>query len=181
METYDPFSEKSVLESLVEQLNEDGILDEVDREHQASLEANPEWTRREFTHLHTIMEAWTCGVVSSDGWYKGYGLTENFQRVFNHVSLCLQEKFADEVVRISLVEVRQWLREWAEECPEFMAWNERGGSSVVSRYTEAPLRRQFIDLSVPSHNAALWIRDQRRLSRAFERRIAQRDTPSPGD
>ena len=177
----DPFSEGGALEALVEQLEEDGVFDKADRANQARLETNPEWSRREWTHVHSIMEAWAYGVLSSDSWHHGYRLVENFEVVFNHVSKRLQEKFANKVVvEISLVEIRQWLGEWARECPGYLAWNERGGSGIVSRYTPTPSVPEFIDLSVPPHNAAIWVRDQRRHERAFDRRFPL-DTPSPGD
>lgn len=180
--TQDPFGEESALESLVESLEEDGIFDEADCVNQADLETNPEWSRREWTHLATIMEAWAYGVLSSDPWHKGFRLVENFETVFNHVSTRLQEHFAAPehqeavsqlavVVQISLVELKQWLGEWAAECPEYLAWNERGGSGITHRYAETPDLPQFIDLDVPSHNAALFLRERRRHDKAFDRRF----------
>ncbi len=176
-EGIDPFGEEDALEALVDQLDQGGIFDEADRHTQARLETDPEWSRREWTHIHGIMEAWAYGVLSGDSWHYGYRLVENFEIVFNHVSNRLQEKFTDvgEVVEISLVEVRQWLGEWANEVPEYLAWNERGGSGIVSRYTPTPSKPQFIDLNVPPHNAAIWLRDQRRHERAFDRRFPLND------
>ena len=178
----DPFSEQGALESLVESLEDDGIFDEATRVNQASLETNPEWSRHGWTHLATIMEAWAYGVLSSDPWHHGFRLVENFETVFNHVSQRLQEHFAapenqervsqfGEVVEISLVEVKQWLGEWARECPEYVAWNERGGSGISHRYSETLDVPQFIDLGVPSHNAALFLRERRRHDKAFDRRF----------
>ncbi len=169
------FDEKSCIEALVEELEESGALDEADRKNQARLETNPEWSRQEWTHLSTIMEAWAYGVLSGDSWFHGYRLVENFEVVFNHVSERLQQKFPDKVVvEISLVEIRQWLDEWAMKCPEYLAWNERGGNGIVNRYTPTPSTPEFIDLSVPPHNAAVWVRDCRRHDAAFERRYKDR-------
>lgn len=178
----DPFGEEAALESLVDSLEEAGVFDEATRVNQASLETNTEWSRREWTHLATIMEAWAYGVLSSDPWHTGFRLVENFEVVFNHVSARLQEHFAAtenqervsgfaEVVEISLVEVKQWLGEWAAERPEYLAWNERGGSGIVHRYSQTPNAPQFISLEVPSHNAALFLRERRRHDKAFDRRF----------
>jgi hypothetical protein len=177
----DPFGEDAALESLVDSLEESGVFDEATRVNQAGLETNPEWSRHEWTHLATIMEAWAYGVLSSDPWHRGFQLVENFEVVFNHVSARLQSHFAApenqervsgfaEVVEISLVEVKQWLGQWAAECPEFLAWNERGGSGISHRYSQTPDVPQFIDLDVPSHNAALFLRERRRHEKAFDRR-----------
>lgn len=172
----DPFSEKSALESLVDELEESGVFDDATRVNQAELETNTEWTRREYTHVHSLMEAWAYGVLCGDSWFHGYRLVEHFDIVFNHISQRVQEKFGKEIVpQVSLIEIRQWLGEWAKECPEYLAWNERGGSGVVSRYTPTPSEAEFIDLDVPPHQAAIFLRDGRRHEKAFERR--HRDEP----
>ena len=116
-------------------LEESGAMDELDRTHRAKLEADSEWARQVPTHMASIMAAWSHGVITSNAYYRGYALPDHFDVVFAHVSRRLCEKFPEEeVVSISLCEMRQWLKEWAMELPEFRAWNDLPGSGITSRY-----------------------------------------------
>jgi hypothetical protein len=170
------FDEEGAIDALLAELQESGAFDKADRQQQADLETDTEWTRRDWTHLGTLLQAWAHGILSADAFYRGYRLPENFAAVFDHVSQQLQEKFPGEVVvQISLAEVRQWFKQWAMQSAAFRAWNERGGAGPgtiawTSRYSPTPDHAEFIDLDVPSHNAAIWLRDRRRLDAAFDRR-----------
>ena len=172
----DDFEERC--QDLVAGLEKDGIFDEMDRKHQADLESCPEWSRREATHLHEIMTAWVVGVLQSYEYYRnqnGYELPANFGRVFSHISRRLCEKFPENkgymgaVYEISLCEIRQWLKQWAMELSEFQRWNELPGSGITHRNSPLATKPTFIDLDVPSHRAAIYVRDQRRNAEAFER------------
>ncbi len=168
---------------LVADLEESGVIDDLDRTHRATLEADTEWARQVPTHLGSIMAAWSHGVITSNEYYHGYALPDHFDVVFAHISRRLCEKFpADEafmgaVVDISLCEMRQWLKEWAMELPEFRAWNDLPGSGVTSRYHATGDTPSFIDLDVPSHNAAVYLQNQRREERAFEIYMARKYPP----
>ena len=164
--------EEDKIKDLIEDMEMNGVFDDLDRSNRADLETCSEWYRKEYTHLHTILEAWAYGIISSDAYYREYHLPDGFDAVFNHISKRLTEKFPKEVVvEVSLCEILQWLREWAMECPEFILWNDLPGKPYVTRYSPVATEPEFIDLNVPSHNAALFVRDKRRHDRAFDRRF----------
>ena len=145
------------------------MMDEATIQQTVRLETDPEWSRKEYTHVHTIMEAWAVGVLSSYAYYEGYELPDNFGTVFSHIGKRLAQKYPGEAVpQISLVEIKQMLGGWARECPEYIAWNDLPGSQFTSRYSPMATGPEFIDLSVPPHNAALYIREKRRHDKAFD-------------
>lgn len=173
------FADRDPLEDLLKHLEESGAFEKLACSHQAMLETDPEWSRQEWTHVHTLMEGWAYGVLSSYQYFNDYQVPEGFDEVFAHIATRLADQFRlrhdknVEVVKISLCEIRQWFRQWAEEMPQYLAWNDLPGSGVQTRYSPTASGPEFIDLAVPSHNAALFVRNQRRHDAAFEKYFAR--------
>jgi len=170
---YEEFDDDQ-LEELVNELEKSGAFETCEVEQTIRLETDPEWSVRRHTHCHSLMEAWAYGVLSSFAYFRNYQLPDNFEKVFKHIAMRLNDKFPDEVVpKISLCEIRQWFKQWAMELEEFREWNTLPGSQVTHRYSSLPSGPTFIDLDVPSHNAALFIRNQRRIDDEFDRKFKE--------
>lgn len=161
---------------MVEKLEFDGIFDEVVSNHRKKLEADPEWSEPEHVHVHTLVEAFMHGIATADPWHKKYSLPPNFEAVVNWIAFCVQEEFGDtEVPKLSLLEIEDKFREWAMQSPHFRAWNEPKDPgtviAVATRYTPTPDERDFIDLDALLRNASVFVRDEQRQKRDFEKRF----------
>lgn len=161
---------------IVEGLELSGILDQVAEAHQLTLQANPEWSTPRHVHVHTLVEAFAHGVLAADPWHKNYKVPPGFEGVLNWIAFKIQEEFKDNLVpKLSLIEIKERFQKWGEEHPQFLKWNEPATPGtvigVVSRYSLTPEERDFIDLGALVHNAALYIRTDRRENDRFEERF----------
>jgi hypothetical protein len=144
-------------------------------------EQDTEWNLPRWTHVHTLVEAFALGVVSADPWHHAYTLPPGFAEVVNHIAARLQAKHGREcVVQVSLIEVEEDFMAWGMEHPQFRQWNEPPDGAlvrVVTRYTDTPGVRDFIDLHALVRNAVVWLRNERRREDAFD---ADRRASRPG-
>lgn len=166
---------------IIEGMALSGVFDEVDKTHQLSLQADPEWSTPKWVHVSELVIAFAAGVLRADPWYKGYKVPPGFDGVLNWIAFKVQEEFKDqEVTKLSLIEIKERFKKWGEEHPQFLKWNESPTPGtiigVVSRYSATPEARDFIDLDALVHNAALYIRTDRRENDRFEERF-KRDHP----
>jgi hypothetical protein len=181
-----------IVRPIVESMALSGIFDQVGKAHQLSLRADPEWSTPRWVHVHELVQAFAVGVLRADPWHKGYKVPPGFDGVINWIAFKVQEEFKDkEVVKLSLIEIKERFKRWGEEHPQFMKWNESPTPgtvvSIVSRYSVTPEERDFIDLGALVHNAALYIRTDRRENDRFEERFRQKypdaemgnESPSP--
>lgn len=158
---------------IVESMALSGAFEQADKEHQLSLRADPEWSAPRHVHVHTLVAAFAHGVLAADPWHKGYKVPPGFEGVINWIAFKIQEEFKDEEVpKLSLIEIVERFKRWGEEHPQFLKWNEPATPGtiigVVSRYSNTPEARDFIDLDALVHNAALYIRTERRENDRFE-------------
>lgn len=161
---------------IVESLELSGAFEEADKSAQARIMADSEWTTPRYTHVHELVEAFAVGVLRADPWHKNYRVPPGFDSVLNWIAFKVQEEFKDCLVpKLSLVEIKERFKKWGEENPQFMKWNEPlvPGTiiGIVSRYSATPEERDFIDLGALVHNAALYIRTERRENDRFEERF----------
>lgn len=161
---------------LVESLELSGVLDKVAAEHDARLGADPEWSAKRHIHVSTLVQAFAHGVLSSDPWHKGYRVPPGLDGVLNWIAFKVQEEFKDCLVpELSLIEIVERFERWGAEHPQFQKWNECDAPgtviSIVSRYSDTPDCRQFIDLGALVRNAAIYIRTDRRENDRFEERF----------
>ena len=135
--------------------------------------ADPEWTDKEYYHIHTLITAFSDGILTSYPYYKSYQLPPNFEKVMNFMSLEIQKYFSDILPQVNLMKMRGLYRKIAMQCPEYVAWNDIGnpepnGIYGVSRDTPTRDIPEFIDLDVPPHNACLYLRMHTREDKKFE-------------
>lgn len=187
-----PQNPDDLVRPIIESLEFSGVLDQVDKAHQLSLQADPEWSTPRHVHVHTLVEAFAHGVLAADPWHKGYKIPPGFEGVINWIAFKIQEEFKDEEVpKLSLIEIKERFDRWGHEHPQFLKWNvpETPGTvvGIVSRYSAIREERDFIDLGALVHNAALYIRTDRRENDRFEERFQQQypdaeignESPSP--
>lgn len=141
--------------------------------------ADPEWTEKEYFHIHTLILAFSDGILSSYPHYKGFQLPPNFEKVMNFMSLELQKYFTDEVPQVNLMKMRGLYKKIAMKCPEYLSWNKIGnpepnGIYGVSRDTPTRNTPDFIDLDVPPHNACLYLRMHKREDKKFEKEFKEK-------
>ncbi len=158
---------------IAESLELDGTLDEVERQHAEGLRKDPEWSTPKYVHVAELLTSFAVGVLSADPYHKGYKVPPDYEAVVNWIAWKIREKFGgEEVVKISLMEIREWFLAWGNENPAFRKWGEPKDPGtivgVVSRYSSTPTERDFISLEVIAHNAALYIRNQRRKNANFD-------------
>lgn len=173
------------LDGLAEIVNEAqwrGLFDRAAEEQAQRLAADPEWSTPKYVHVHRLVEAFAVGVISADAWHRGYTLPHDFVGVVNWIAFNIQREWPnEEVVQLSLIDIKQRLHGWAMEHPSYRAWNDLPGSGIVTRYSETPSSREFIDLDVPPHNAALHIRQHHRECEAFDAKFrAEHEAEHPG-
>lgn len=170
-----------VVRPIIESLELAGSLDELMAKHERAVRADPEWATPKHTHCHDLVVAFAAGVLRADPWHHGYKVPPGFDGVLNWIAFKVQEEFKDEVVVLSLVEIKERFKRWAEEHPQFLKWNEPEDPGtvvgIVSRYTAIPNKRDFIDLGAIVHNATLYIRDDRRKNEDFDRRFEAKYGP----
>lgn len=162
-----------VVRPLIESLELSGVLDKVAEEHALSLSRDPEWSTPRHIHAHTLVQAFAHGVLSADPWHKGYKVPPGLDGVLNWIAFKVQEEFKDELVpSLSLNEIKERFARWGAEHPQFLKWNEPETPGTIvaisSRYSPVPEFRDFIDLGALVHNAALYIRMERRENDRFE-------------
>ena len=137
---------------------------------------DPEWSEKIVIHIHSVINAFILGVNQSYPYYRNYKLPPNFDKVINRMSELIHEEFREqlkdhECIVVSLLKLKGVYRRLAMAIPEYVAWNDIGvpdGDSIVSRYSETENSPSFIDLDVPPHNAALYLRNCERDSKRFE-------------
>jgi hypothetical protein len=160
-----------VVRPIIESMELAGSLDELLAKHERALRTDPEWATPKHVHCHDLVIAFAYGVLAADPWHHGYKVPPGFDSVLNWIAFKVQEEFKDEVVKLSLVEIRDRFKRWGAEHPQFLKWNEAPPGvvvGVVSRYSAIPNERQFIGLDAIVHNAILYIRDKRRKDEAFD-------------
>lgn len=160
-------------EAMAEDLIFQGVIGDDEAQFQERFTSDPEWTEKKWTHVSTIFHAFVHGVISADIWHKGYALPPNFESVINWIAWCVQKEWPDiEVVEVSLIDIETLFRRWAPQHPEFRKWNEPNDPdqivAVVSRYSDTPDERDFIDLDALFRNGVIWLRNTRRDDDRFE-------------
>jgi hypothetical protein len=166
------------IEAIAESLELSGALEQATEQRDRELSADPEWATEKYVHVHVLLEAFAVGVISADPWHHGYKLPPGFESVVNWIAFNIQKQWPkEEVVQISLNQIKILFRTWANEHPVFLEWNEpKPGAPIVacvSRYTNTPDERDFIDLDALIHNAVLHIRAHHRACEAFDRKFAE--------
>ncbi len=161
------------LQAIAESLTLDGTLEEVGRENDVALAADPEWADARHHHIQTLMTAFAVGVLEADPYYQGYRLPPDFSAVVDLVADRVARHFpGQEVPVVSLVEMKALYTEWASEHPAFLAWNETDVLvGITHRYSAVPTERQFIDLGALVHQACLFLRESTRRADEFDRRF----------
>lgn len=164
------------LEAIAESLEMSGALDRATEQRDRELAADPEWSTQKYVHVHVLLEAFAVGVISADVWHHNYKLPPDFEGVVNWIAFNIQKHWPkEEVVKVSLQELRFWFKLWADEHPSFREWNETKPGApmvgVVSRYSSTPDERDFIDLDALIHNAVLHIRAHHRACEAFDQKF----------
>ena len=136
--------------------------------------SDPEWTEKYHFHIHTIITAFSVGILNSQQFYWGYQLPPNFAKVMDYMSVALQKEFnSEEVPRVNLIKMRGVYKRLAFQSPEYLDWNNIGnnpgkGIHGVSRFSSIPSEPSFIDLDVPPHNAVLYLRGEMRANKKFD-------------
>lgn len=149
----------------------------VTQEQNDILANDKEYTEKYHYHMHTIIEAFAIGVLSSYPYYQGFQMPPNFEKVMNYMSLKLQEEFNnEEVPDVSLLKMRGIFIRLAKNCPDYVAWNDIGSGKTgeikcVSRYDTTPKSPDFIDLDVPPRNAINYLRRHMRETKAFDEKF----------
>lgn len=160
------------LQPLAESLLLSGVLEDVIEQHNLGLKMDPEWNTAKYIHVSSILRAFVYGVLSADMWHTNYKLPPNFESVVNWIAFCIQRKWpTEEIPCVSILELEQLFREWAFEHPDFKKWNESPNNtliSVVTRYSEIPDTRDFIDLDALLRNAAVYVRNYHREFERFD-------------
>lgn len=167
--------------------NEDESFDDaVERAgmcHAAKLLADPEWHTPKPYHIHTLINAIAYGIISSDSYFLGYILPPHFTVVMDRMISLLQSDPPGpgdcEVIKVSLVDMKIWLKKHLIADPHYVAWNDAAGSGFVSRNTPVATERQFIDLDCPPHNAVIYMRDDTRKFEAFDADFEARHGKAP--
>lgn len=158
--------------SLPEFDNLDDAIKAADQLHNEKLACDPEWTEKTYYHIKTLIEAFAVGIISSDPYFKIYSLPPNFEKVMNIMAELLQKEFNyDTCPQVGLLKMKGVYKRLAMTIPEYVAWNDFGGSQFTSRFDATPTEREFISLDVPPHNAVLHLRMHTRENKAFEERI----------
>jgi hypothetical protein len=121
-----------------------------------------EWTEPRWIHLKTIVTAFAHGILTADAWFEWYSLPPNFDVVMNQLAASVWFRWGkqDEVVRLSLLDIEAFYREFIQTAPFCQEWNQYAGSGFVTRYDAVPKERQFIDLDALVRNAAVFIRNE---------------------
>lgn len=135
--------------------------------------SDPEWTEKFHYHIHTIITAFSVGILQSYPFYWGYQLPPNFTKVMDYMSSALQKEFNnEEVPQVNLIKMRGVYKRLAFQSPDYLDWNNignpEGGFHAVSRYSSIPSEPSFIDLAVPPHNAVLYLRSEMRATKKFD-------------
>lgn len=159
------------LSDLAGQLDAAGIFDEAERSNTARLLADPDWTRPRWVHVHDLVTFFMVGVSEADVWHLGYTLPPGFSDVVNGIAAQVQARWpGEQVVKLSVFDYEQLIREWIALDPQVTAWNETDGPQVVavSRYSRTPDSRDFIDLGALTRQAANAFRHQSDRHEAFD-------------
>lgn len=156
------------LQKLVNDLEDSGAFEQAEKEAKNRLSQDPEWFNQEWTHKKRILTAFAVGVLDADPYFIGYQVPENFEKVINFVAAKIEERWKEEVVLVSLVELEGFYQFCLEQSPEALAWNE-GETTFVSRYSPTPSKRDFIDLGALVRNCAIYLRTERREFRFHDR------------
>lgn len=167
---------EDTFQPIAEQLLFSGALEEACELNKQRLSRDPEWATPKHYHLHTLVTAFAVGIINADPWHKNYKIPPNFENVINWISFCIQEKYKEVVVQVSLVEMGKNYREWADQNPYFLEWNESPKGTVIgitSRYSSTPEERDFIDLDALIQNAVLYLRDETRKNEEFDRKFEE--------
>lgn len=154
----------------------DDAIERAGMHAQARMLSNPEWTAPRHYHLNSIVEAVAAGIIAGDPWYRGYQLPPNYEAVVNRAAAMLQDSppgqlHGDEVLEVSLLDMKTWLKEVLTKDSDFVAWNDAPGDCTTSRCSTTPEQRVFIDLDAAIQNIAINLRDQTRKSDAFDARF----------
>lgn len=161
------------LKPIAEGLAFSGALDKAVNSHNAKLQADPEWSTKKWTHVHTLVTAFAHGVLTADRWHKKYTIPPGLESVLNFIAFKTQEEFKDtQVVQLSLCDIEKRFWAWGNEHPQFRKWNEPVDPGtvigIVTATTPIQEGRDFIDLGALVRNASVFIRDERRANDAFD-------------
>jgi hypothetical protein len=157
----------------------ENILKIAEQNNTERLRSDPEWTEKNHFHIHTIINAFSVGILNSHQFYWGYELPPNFAKVMNYMSNALQNEFKNEVVpQVNLIKMRGVYKRLAFQSPEYLDWNNIGnpgeGVYAISRFSSIPSEMSFIDLAVPPHNAVLYLRGETRATKKFDEDFKRR-------
>jgi hypothetical protein len=155
------------------------LLAAATQENNDRLASDTEWTQKNTYHIHTIIKAFCDGVLSSYPYYVGLHLPPNFELVVNKMSDLLHAELKKymvglECIEISILKMRGIYNRLAMSIPEYVDWNNIGddrdgdGIQIVSRFDKTQTKPSFISLTVPPHNAALYLRQETRESKRFD-------------
>lgn len=177
-----PSNIHAALQQIAEDAEAAGLLDQAEAMGDVRLLFDREWTTPTYIHAHTIVIGFAYGVMSADPWYYGYTHPPGFSEVLDYVASCVQERWKDEVPKVTLCELEDFYRECIDTSPLAKAWNDWDGPDVlaVSAYSPTPNARTFIDLGALTRNAAIHIRDQWRREKALDEEFEKKYGSLPG-
>jgi len=163
-DSYEKFTDENGNELSFEELLSDASVRQANR-----LANDPEWSQKITIHIHSIISAFALGVLTSYPYYISFQMPPNFELVMNKMSLLIQKTFdvlTNECVEVSLLKLKGVYYRLAMSIPEYIAWNDITGNSFD--ITTTPTNPSFIDLSVPPHNAVIYLRNEERNYKRFD-------------
>lgn len=117
-----------------------------------------------YHHIHTLITAFSYGVLTADSYHENYKIPPNFEDVMNHMSASLRKEFKNKiVVKVSLNSINKIYRKIAFKNKNFKQWNEsKNGNSIVfsTRYSPTPKERDFIDLDAVFQNTSYFLKQK---------------------
>ena len=147
----------------------------------ASLTQDPEWVfdQDQWTCPSDVVAAFVYSTIVSSGWFIGYQVPANFEKVINDLAKAIEAKWGDliptmQVFEVSLCDLLVFYERFIESSSECKAWEEIGGETIISAFSPVPTKPQFISMDVLARNAVLHIRDQRRKHAEFDRKFEEK-------
>lgn len=166
------------------ELTGNDILSEALRKQSNMLASDLEWKDKICIHIRQVILAFAHGIISSYPYYKGFHLPQNFESVMNRMSDLLHEEFRDqleaenslECIEVGLLKLKGIYKRLAYSIPEYCQWNEIKGESggIVHRYSPTLTSPDFIDTDVPPHNACVYLRNEERNHKEFDKQFKEK-------
>lgn len=162
----------------VEDLN--NLMDRAQAHAEAECLVDPELSTPKYWHRHSLVVLCAQGILNADPWYKGYAMPPDFEGVMNRIAQDIQndppkdvrDKY-DEVLCVSINNLRQWFHDHLHAIPMFRAWGESDVEmSFTWRGSSTPSERDGIDLIAVMQNITVALRNEQRLNDIFEAKYA---------